>query len=103
MYYYFLSDIGERTSICMHGGSCVDGIWSYSCNCPTGKENATNVRSVYKITTFMHVYSSFQISTSVHLTHASMVGHVLMVLGPFYVVVLLDTKAISVRSVRLCF
>ena len=35
----FLSDIDEcATNPCMNGGSCVDGIGSYSCSCPTGYE-----------------------------------------------------------------
>ena len=32
-----------------------------------------------------------------------MVGHVMMVLGSMHVAALLDTKAINVISVRLCF
>ena len=79
----------------MNGGSCVDGIVSYSCSCSTGYEGdqcqigktliliaciASRPRAVldfhYTSLIFIfisymivHVYSSFQISTSVHLAH----------------------------------
>ena len=66
-------------------------------------ESSSNQQFISYMYMFTVLLLLLQISTSVHLTHVLMVGHVLMVVDPIHVAALLVTKAISVRFVRLYF